>query len=1039
MSITENSVRNPAAVAVAVGAILLLGLVSLYRLPIQLFPDIDRPQLSINTAWRASSPHEVESEILKPQEEVLQGLAGLESLNGNANPGFSNINLQFALGTDMQQTLIEVISRLQRVPPLPADATPPVVSLGGFGGGSANQSLTWFFVQKLPGTPGEIEDHIQAVEELVKPAFEAIQGVSSVTVNAGSGQGNLDELHILIDPDKAAAMGVPVTDLVNRVGRANDVSGGSLEFGRRQYALRFVGRYSPEELGETVIHWRAGSPVRLRDVASVSVQRAERNSFAYQNNNPAMSIRIDRQNGANVLATLTEVKKVAAEISAGPLARMGLDMAQSFDASVFIMRAVNLLTSNLGLGVLLAIGALWWFLRDGRATAVIALAIPISLAATLLVLALTGRSLNAISLAGLAFAVGMVLDAAIVVAEAIVARREAGLRITEAAIAAAARVKGALLASTATTVAIFIPVLFLDGVEGQLFSDLALTIAIAVAISMLVALTVLPTAAGLLMSKHQQAARSRAPSKVVDVVMKVTATSPRRWAWVGSLIGGGVLLSWLLLPSLDYLPPVKRDAVDVFVNPPPGMPSEVAEREIFQPMLERLRPYMDGEKEPALRNYYILGFGNGNGTLGIRALDQSRVKELEEIVRNEITAGFPDVRAFAAQGNLFGGIAAHRSIEIHLQSRDIESLAEVARKGQELLTAAFPDAVVNAFPPPDFASPEIHVRPNDRRLSEVGWNRQEAAQVIRTFGDGLWLGEHFDGENRLDILLKTADWAGPEELARAPVATPSGAVVPLGELMTFEQTVGPASLRRVDGRRTVTLNVAPPEDVSLEDTMTVVRNEIEPQLRPLLPPDGSIRYGGSADSLAKAMSAMGGNFAIALVLLLMLMAALFRSVKDSVLVMLTVPLATVGGVVGLRVANLIVFQPLDLLTMIGFVILLGLTVNNAILLVDRTRANQREGADRDDAVRAAVAERLRPILMSTTTTLVGMLPLVLIPGPGSVIYRGLAVVIVGGMSLSLLFTLILLPALLRMESVPKPAWLDRLLSTKRWTNVENQA
>ncbi|MCB1629871.1 MAG: efflux RND transporter permease subunit, partial [Xanthomonadales bacterium] len=582
---------------------------------------------------------------------VLQGLAGLESLDGSANPGFSSINLQFALGTDMQQMLIEVISRLQRVPPLPADATPPVVSLGGgFGGGNANQSLTWFFVQKLPDTPGEIEDYIQVVEELVKPAFEAVPGVASVTVNAGSGQGNLDELQILIDPDKAAALGVPVTDLVNRVGRANDVSGGSLEFGRRQYALRFVGRYAPEELGETVIHWRNGSPVRLRDVASVAVQRAERNNFAYQNNNPAMGIRIDRQSGANVLATLTEVKKVAAELTEGPLARMGLGMAQSFDASVFILRAVNLLTSNLGLGVLLAIAALWWFLRDGRATLVIALAIPISLAATLLVLALTGRSLNAISLAGLAFAVGMVLDAAIVVAEAIVARREAGLGVKEAAIAAAARVKGALLASTATTVAIFIPVLFLEGVEGQLFSDLALTIAIAVAISMLVALTVLPTAAGLVLGRAKPSAEAAAPSAVVDLVMRATDTSPRRWAWVGGLIGGGALLTWLLLPSLDYLPPVKRDAVDVFINPPPGLPASVSEQEIFLPILERLRPYMDGEKEPALRNYYIIGFGGG-GTLGIRAKDQSRVKELEQVVRTEIIAGFPDVRAFAAQGN----------------------------------------------------------------------------------------------------------------------------------------------------------------------------------------------------------------------------------------------------------------------------------------------------------------------------------------------------------------------------------------------------
>lgn len=1023
MSLTENAVRNPAAVAVAVGIVLLLDLVSLGRLPVQLFPDIERPQMSVVTSWRASSPHEIESEILKPQEEVLQGLPGLEELDGTANQGMAFIRLELALGTDMQATLLEVISRLQRVPPLPADANPPVVSLGGgFGGGGAEQVLTWFFVQKLPGSPGDIEDYQQFIEERVKPAFEAVPGVSTVNVNANGGRGSQDELQILINPERAAALGVPVTDLISRVGRANDVSGGSLAFGRRQYALRFVGRYSPEELGSTVIHWRDGSPVRLRDIAEVIVARGERTNFAYQNNNPAMGIRIDRQSGANVLATLTEVKRVAAELNAGPLQAEGLSMAQSFDPSVFIMRAVNLLTGNLGLGVLLAVLALWWFLRDVRATVVIALAIPISLAATLLVLALTGRSLNAISLAGLAFAVGMVLDAAIVVAEAIVARREAGLKPLEAALAAAARVRGALLASTATTVAIFLPVLFLEGVEGQLFADLALTIAIAVAISMLVALTVLPTAARMLLNQSGSTSVSKLPTtRVVDGVMRLTATPRRRWSWAIGLIAGGALLSWALLPSLDYLPPVKRDAIDVFINPPPGLPPEVAEREIFKPMMERLRPYMDGEKEPALRNYYILGWPGG-GTLGIRALDQSRVKELEQIVRTEIISGFPDVRAFAAQGNLFGGMANDRSIAIHLQSRDVEALAETAREGQRLLTEAFPGAVVNAFPPPDFAAPEIRVRPDDRRLSEVGWNRSDVAQVIRAFGDGVWLGEHFDGEHRLDILLRAEGWDGPEALARAPVATPTGAILPLGELVAFEQAVGPASLRRVDGRRTITLGVAPPEDMSLEDAMNVVRAQVEPALREAMPIDGSLRYGGSADSLAKAMVTMGGNFIIALILLLMLMAALFRSLKDSMLVMLTVPLATVGGVIGLRLANLFTLQPLDLLTMIGFVILLGLTVNNAILLVDRTRANQREGLDRDNAVRAAVAERLRPILMSTSTTLLGMLPLVLIPGPGSVIYRGLAVVIVGGMSLSLVFTLILLPALLRMGDL---GWLKR--------------
>jgi len=1007
MGITERAVKNPAGVAVAVAIIVLFGFFSLGKLPLQLFPDIDLPQLNVQASWRAASPKEVEAEILEPMEEVLQGLPGLQVMEANAFNGGAFINLQFNLETDMQATLMDVIGRLNRLPPLPADADPPVVQLGG--GGTANGALTWYFVQKLPGTPGSLTDYAQQVEDIIKPRIEAIDGVAGVTILDGAPE----QLQIVIDPYRAAELGLPLTDIAANASRANDISGGFIDVGRRQYTLRFEGRYDPDQLRNQVLEWRDGRPVRLGDIADIKVDRGLRQDIVVQNGNPAMGVRIDRQNGANVLAALTEVKKVMGELREGPLRELGLDVQQSFDASVFIKRAVNLVTSNLLIGILLAVGVLWWFLRDIRGTLLIATAIPVSLLATFIMLQLTGRSLNVISLAGLAFAVGMVLDAAIVVSENIVRLREQGETPAQAALRGTSEVKGALLASTATTVAIFLPVLFLEDVEGQLFADLALTISIAVCASLLVALTILPTLGGSWLT-HKKTAKATQDiwSRLTGLLMKASGTHWRRTGIVIKLIALPLLFTWLLFPQLDYLPPVKRDAVDAFLQTPPGATWEMKEKEIVSILVDRLQPYMDGEKQPALKNYYIWMFAGG-GTIGARVQDQSRVKELETVMREEILVGIPDFRGFAAQGNLFGGFGGGRDIAVHMQSADEGGLVAAAAAGQQQLMDTFPGANVQAFPSPELAEPELRILPDDSRISEVGWNRNAIASVIRTLGNGLWLGEYFNGEDRMDIILKTGGWDTPEQLATTPVMTPSGEVVPLGELVRVERTTGPGQIRRVNGRRTVSLSVSPPENVSLETAVNQIRQDVEPLLKASLPDDGSIVYGGSADSLAEAIRTMSSNFLLALVILFLLMAGLFRSIRDSAIVALTIPLAGVGGILSLQVLNLFTFQPMDLLTMIGFIILLGLVVNNAILLVDQTRRAEREGMNRHDAVEKALSVRMRPIFMSTFTTIFGMLPLVLMPGEGSVIYRGLATTIVGGMTCSLFFTLLMLPSLLR--------------------------
>jgi multidrug efflux pump subunit AcrB len=339
----------------------------------------------------------------------------------------------------------------------------------------------------------------------------------------------------------------------------------------------------------------------------------------------------------------------------------------------------------------------------------------------------------------------------------------------------------------------------------------------------------------------------------------------------------------------------------------------------------------------------------------------------------------------------------------------------------QLIPQHMPGASAQPQPDPFAEANELRFVPNDVRLAEVGWNRQDLTRVILELGQGVWLGEYFTGRERVDIYLKTTRFETPEEMAALPVATPAGGLVPLGELASISIAPSPAMIARINRARVYSVIVNPPEGMSLEALVNELKTAIEPELRKLMPADGTIQYAGSVQDLERAIGTLGTNFLTAIGLLVLIMAGLFRSLKDAMLIVISIPLAAVGGVFVITIVNMINFQPLDLLGMIGFIILLGLVVNNAILLVAQTRAAEAAGLNRQDAVHQALRYRLRPIFMSTLTSLFGMLPLLIVPGAGSEIYRGMAAAIVGGMSVSTLFTLLLLPSLLQLTSGEREA------------------
>lgn len=1078
MSITRISLQYPAAVLVLSVLVMLAGAIAIWRLPLQLLPSIEQPQIEIFNSWRAAAPAEMEANIIEPQEALLRQVPGVLDISSNISAGFGSLQLTFEVGHDMQQAMLDVINALNQAPSRPREANEPVVQFGGNG-----MRVASLFLRKLDAKADFDFTALQpTIERVIYPQLRSIAGIAEVNLASHRDK----ELHIQFDPYRLAAYGLTVSDISDNISRASNVSGGFAQVGRREFTVRFMGQYDLTQFQQMVVAYQDHRPVYLHEVAEVSLGFAESSSISIRNGAPAYFIGLDRAPGSNTVAILQALQPRISELNQ-QLQAQGVELVLSYDASVHIKRALALVNGNLMLGVVLALAILYGFLRNGRATLLMGITIPISLLLALTVLQWFERSLNVVSLAGLAFAVGLVLDAAIVVQEHIVrslqqATLDAKLAVTADPFTTAsettdsettkpdttahlktiiahscAEVSAALWASTATTVAIFVPVLFMQGVAGQLFYDLALTLVVAVSASLLVALTVLPVASLFLLgsqchstkqpstkqsstklhstkqsstkrhtalhhnSQHASDASHHAShhasrwSSLALWLQRACGSRARAWSIVVLAVPGAALLSYSLLPRADFLPQARIDTVFSGLTLPPGGSVPVLTQEIGALLVERLKPYYEDQQYPAIKGYNLWINREGFNNLFIYAADPNSIADLQQLLRNEILVGLPDTQTFSTQGSLFNfGFGSGREINLDLQGADMTALMAQATTLMPTVQQLLPEASVQAEPSLVLAQPELQLLPDEHRIAQSGLDRSAVAMMVRAATDGLYVGEYFDGNERMDIILKGSPWQTPEQLAATPLFTPLAGSQTLGQLSQLHYTTGPTALLRVNGQRTISLSITPPSDMPMAQAMQLLQQHVLTPLRSALPAGMSVQLRGNADRLADVLHTMQQNFAIALFILLLLMAALFRSLGDSLLVLLSIPLSMLGGVLALRLLNLWTYQALDLLTMIGFVILLGLVVNNSILLVDACRRLQQQGAALTEAIWQAVASRARPVLMSTLTSIVGMLPLLLLPGTGTEIYRGLAAVIVGGMTFSMLFSLILIPALLRV-------------------------
>ncbi|MBX2799254.1 MAG: efflux RND transporter permease subunit [Myxococcales bacterium] len=1001
------AVARPVGVLVGVLLVVLFGALSVAGIPIQLTPDIEVPTLSVQTRWPGAAPAEVEREILVPQEDVLKSLQGLERMSSEASRDQGSITLELAVGSDLDEALVRVTNRLSQVPRYPESADQPVVSTGNDtgpplavvllrsdDGGSVAQYRTWF-------------------EEEVLPELERIPGVAKIDFFGGRDT----ELHVNVDLAGLAARGVSVPQLVSVIrGELADVSGGDVTLGKRQYVVRTAAApEEPPQLEAVVIgQGPDGQPIRLGDVATVREGLRKRTAYVFSNDQEALALLFRREAGSNVLEVTEEILATVDEVQTERLAPQGLTLQVVSDQSGYINGALALVRQNLLLGAGLAVGVLLLFLRSARSSAVVAVSIPVSIVGTALGMSLLGRTINVVSLAGMAFAVGMVVDNAIVVMEAIDRRRREGLDAAEAALSGTSEVWGALVASTLTTVAVFLPIAAWQDEVGELLRDVAVAVSCAVLLSLVVSVLVIPSFAARVLPDHtrRQDGESTVARRVGAVAEWCSASLGRAASITVGVTGTMALLAWLLLPAMEYLPSGNRNLLFGVLVPPPGTAVDemvdVGQR--FQDALEPHRGVEVGD-EPAIgRSFFVAR--PGTAFMGASAEDPARIRDLVGFYRRQQRT-IPGMFGIANQASLFGrGLASSRAVNVELGGSDLASLVGIGARLMPALSEALPGAQIRPIPGLDPGAPELRVDPRREDAARLGLTGAELGALVDVLVDGRIIGElGRGGRPNLRVVLRGADGGVSDaaSLASAAVATPSGTITSLASVAEVRETLGPTTIQRIERRRAITLAVSPPEDVALEEAMRRIREDVIPSQG--IGPEVRVTLAGTADDLEVAQARFAQVLILAVVISFLLMAALFEDFLAPLVILFTVPMAAAGGLGGLRLVDAVLGpQPLDMMTAVGFVLLIGVVVNNAILVVDGALQRLREGSDLQAALRGAVERRVRPIFMSALTSLAGLLPLVLFPGSGSELYRGVGAVVLGGLSLATGLTLFVIPA-----------------------------
>ncbi|MEM8660188.1 MAG: efflux RND transporter permease subunit [Pseudomonadota bacterium] len=1038
----ERIISNGKLLTVVILVLVVLGTVAALRIPVQMIPDLDVRVIGVSTDWPGATPQDVEKEIIIEQEEYLRNLPNLSRITATASNGSAEIELEFPFGTDITEMMIRVNNALSQVPSYPENVDEPRIVANSF----SSNAFMFFSIVTLPGNPRQLnlEMTLDFIEDNVKPRLAGVPGVSEISVFGGAER----QVQILVDPARLAQRGLTLTDLRDAIRNRNlDRSGGTVDSGKRQYLLRTVGRFeSIEDVSQMIIERRGDTVIRLSEVADVQLDHFERTGLSRFNGSPNIFVSVRREPGSNVIDIKRLMLKEVDAVNRSLLGPAGMVMKRIADDVTYVNASIRNVWKNLVLGALLATVVMYLFLRSFKATLLGVIGIPLCVLLAFLGLLLAGRTINVISLAGVAFAIGMTLDNSIVVLESIELERRRGADRIKAALEGVKQVWPAVFASTMTTILVFLPVSFVAQEAGQLYSDVAIAISAAILASMLAAVTIVPAAAARLDFAGAAAGEGSANSNITsqstswrDRILRLTstmiATQGSRFLCIGLTAVISVAIIWLLTPAAEYLPEGEEPKVFAVMTPPPGYNLQAMEQisheldDWFLPQVNAdPADFESGATDVPPIQYVNMFFD----TSRLRIITEPvRVRDMDALMDAMVRKfrEYPGMRAFAARGSIISSNdGGSRSINLDIAGPNMSNIYDVALAAYRRAGEVFENPRIQSQPGSlSLAQPLVEVRPRWERAAELGMDAESLGFTVAALTDGSFVDEFFLEDNKIDIYLYSdvGQNATLDTLGQLPLYTPTGEILPLGVVADIDETVSSTRVRRVNGQRTVTLNVIPPRSIALETGVERVQADVVDYLREqgAIPADVSVAISGAADQLDATRESLVGNYLIALLVIYLLMVAIFNHWGYPLLIMTAIPLGIAGGIVGLWLLNAVggllplfgfsaIVQPFDMISMLGFLILMGTVVNNPILIVHRAVNNvNSNGMSPVDAVNEAVAARLRPIAMSTITTLCGLAPLVLIPGAGTELYRGVGAIVMFGILGAALVTLTTLPAL----------------------------
>ena len=997
------AVRRRVAVLMTALAVVAFGIVGYQRLALDLLPDISYPSLTVQTDFPDTAPAEVENLVTRPVEEAVGVLKGLKTIHSVSRSGVSEVTLEFEWGSDMDLLSMDVRDKLDRLV-LPEEADDPIVL-------RFDPSLDPVMRLALSG-PSDLARLRRIADKQVKQEFETIRGVAAAQIKGGLEE----EIQVDVQQERLAAVGIPLSRVGEVVGVSNvNLPGGSLEDQQSQYLIRTVNEYDTvEEIGGLILRRDERGTVRLADVAEVRRGAKEREEITRVDGTESIEIAIFKEGDANTVSTARAVRERIRELESKLPADHRISVL--FDQSRFIERAVSEVRSSAVLGGILAIAVLFAFLRDLRSTLIIAISIPLSLVAAFLFMYRLGVSLNIMSLGGLTLGVGMLVDNSIVVLESIFRKRQEGMPVVAATVEGTHEVAGAVIASTLTTVAVFLPIVFVEGIAGQLFGDMALTVTLSLVASLAVAVTMIPMLAALGRPGRAAAASRPDPGGPVRTLGGFSGLYERilrralrrRWTTIGVAVGLFALsLAAVRLAGTQLIPEISEGEFFFEVSMPEGTPLAATDR-VMRDMEAAAR------EEPGVETVFSTVGSRlvaGGMSLNTRAENLGQVNLVmrdrsdeagEVVAMDRLRArfgGVPDLEVKAGKPTYF---SLKTPVEIQLYGEDLDELRDYSLAlAQDL--AGVP-GLVDVRSSLEAGSPELQVVFDRARLATLGLDMRVLSETLRDRVQGSVPTRFKEEDRQIDIRIRNreADRATAQDVRNLVLPGPGGESIRLTTVADVRVARGPAEIHRLQQQRAAIVSA----DVEGR-SLGAVAAEVRDALRSSPPPRGIVaELGGQDEEMRVSYASLRFAIALAIFLVYIVMAATFESLVHPFVVLFSIPLALVGVVLGLFVTG----TQISVIVLIGAVMLVGIVVNNAIVLIDKVNQLRREGWDKEEALVRAGQIRLRPILMTTLTTVLGLVPMALSFGEGSELRSPLAVTVAFGLSASTLLTLIVIPA-----------------------------